>query len=1610
MKKLSALITLVLFTMHIYSQCTVTINAPQQFICNGTTITLQASPGFSSYLWSNGTTGATLVVNRPGTYTVKATTTSNCIAYASKVITGPKKISFTVNGNKKCDTSTYLFVNETNLQTSNISQFKWLFGDGSSYTSSNPIQPSDAVMWTNFNKSYTANGVFIPKLVVWYNNPNCIDTIPLDTSNLDGKRAPSNWITNVSIILNQNPPSLQQESSVCIGTSVTLRNQFDFPKDILGFSYVWNFADPNANPAFSDYFMDQPAPTYQYKGGAFAFPRLTINCPDQPAKTIYWYSKIDSISAAGVTTMSSPALYTNMGFRFEPNQWMNASRFVYRNGIKVDSLPAHWTFFGSNPIDTLKKVKPADLFGYGLKVSGAKASIENYLANVSIRQLQKCQIEGNFPVEFTNATNNAGGGALFNKWNFDDKFSPACTSFSIPNTSNGQPPYISAVDFINRTQQRFKFKGQVYLGRANCNHSIDTLPIHQYQTYTTLLRWHRSGIDFPPFDMSATGWTTNLAEVSPGGKKYVHPLDQATWGTPRFAIGDNGARIDTMIGLFPSDLQPNTPIVLKQDIPDPVAAYKGFHGYMIPAGTSVDTAGLLNPPLAGVLPDGTIRANYRGNTPLPVTSLFKDLYEYFFNRTIPSAYKVTLSISGNEICATKDSVLIISGKPDVCGIKFERESNAGLYGATKIDLSNTWPPSSLRTFILLNYDSLLDRNDMTPCALDGFVQFDGTHPISGAVTPGGNVFPAFNLNYNFNPLTAWVSQGQTIIKTHYIPQGVSPYTLMPFDQKKGKVSIGFIIGAGCNNVGCTGPSTITDTLWYNHALDFTPTDLSFNLSKQSGSSIYGKNGFLAGQDSTIGRIYNNNEPNQWSRLYGIGDVFVPKLNKTLPLGTRFTAIHWGDGSIEVDSFTYNQQDTPVVFQNTTYLAPKGSFAYQRTHYTYELVKGTLALKHMQTFPLGAGRFIVQDFDTTYFCYDIMKALPPASIRPGIKIIDPSINLNHLAHQYSIKSANNPLSNNDVYQVTLAGALQNGDNFMATKHVTIGYYSSFKPQVNKSSYQVNEPIKFIDSILYFNPNTNNSPFGPNRPLVNNQPVLHPQHLFRLRMLNYPLDTIHIYPNQTKPILASGTSCPSGYVFRAGSPNVCLKIDTFFFERIYWDYESDGVIDYAGSNPTKMYDKPGTYVVSMISRDSVGYYDTVRHTIVVQNCLPFNPLPNKLASCNDSSIYLSVDTSFAINSWYMVGNSNPISQNTLFLPFSQDGKYYVVANQAQSNCQYIDTVQLVFMNKVKIKQGNAITLCSKGSDTLTLEPTVTSGYQFKWDDLIAQSKLKITQSEGLKWHTLKISKDGIDCFDSTLTAFVEPIKTNRPFQNYCVKDTFELNILSNIPFDTLLDIRWKLNSSDAYSKGGFKNNLIYPSNGTYNSAIKQSFGICSDSLSFGIFADPSFVELKIVGSSSVKLNDTSSYSVALATGYTYSWNVSGGTVLSGLGSNQIKVHWNQTGASGVVKVNRVGGTCTDLDSMLISINSTGLVRHSSLSNIRLFPNPSNGHLTFYAEPKTNDPYSYQLMDIEGRMIEKGELTPNGAILEKVWDVTTLNPGLYFLIVSGQNESITYKWIKQ
>lgn len=64
----------------------ITANGPVEF-CEGGSVILSATPGYASYLWSNGMTTQNITVTASGTYSVVASDAGGCASLASNQIT-----------------------------------------------------------------------------------------------------------------------------------------------------------------------------------------------------------------------------------------------------------------------------------------------------------------------------------------------------------------------------------------------------------------------------------------------------------------------------------------------------------------------------------------------------------------------------------------------------------------------------------------------------------------------------------------------------------------------------------------------------------------------------------------------------------------------------------------------------------------------------------------------------------------------------------------------------------------------------------------------------------------------------------------------------------------------------------------------------------------------------------------------------------------------------------------------------------------------------------------------------------------------------------------------------------------------------------------------------------------------------------------------------------------------------------------------------------------------------------------------------------------------------------------------------------------------------------
>ena len=81
--------------------------------------------------------------------------------------------------------------------------------------------------------------------------------------------------------------------------------------------------------------------------------------------------------------------------------------------------------------------------------------------------------------------------------------------------------------------------------------------------------------------------------------------------------------------------------------------------------------------------------------------------------------------------------------------------------------------------------------------------------------------------------------------------------------------------------------------------------------------------------------------------------------------------------------------------------------------------------------------------------------------------------------------------------------------------------------------------------------------------------------------------------------------------------------------------------------------------------------------------------------------------------------------------------------------------------------------------------------------------------------------------------------------------------------------------------------------YNYSVTGTVGTCSATRSVQVTVNPLPVTNPISGPAQVCINDTSSYFTVSPSGGNYTWTISGGTILSGQGTDSIRIQWSAVG---------------------------------------------------------------------------------------------------------------------
>lgn len=142
-----------------------------------------------------------------------------------------------------------------------------------------------------------------------------------------------------------------------------------------------------------------------------------------------------------------------------------------------------------------------------------------------------------------------------------------------------------------------------------------------------------------------------------------------------------------------------------------------------------------------------------------------------------------------------------------------------------------------------------------------------------------------------------------------------------------------------------------------------------------------------------------------------------------------------------------------------------------------------------------------------------------------------------------------------------------------------------------------------------------------------------------------------------------------------------------------------------------------------------------------------------------------------------------------------------------------------------------------------------------------------------------------------------------------------------------------------------------------------------------------------------------------GSSYTWEVTGGIIADGQGSNMITVDWNGEG-NGTILVNEetADGCAGDSEEFLVLIDDCTSIGENDLNNqVSLHPNPAKDYVTISCE---NEIQSVSVYSMTGELVENIKVQNR----EHSLVTTHYKGGIYFVRINSEKGSLTKRLIVQ
>jgi gliding motility-associated-like protein len=243
---------------------------------------------------------------------------------------------------------------------------------------------------------------------------------------------------------------------------------------------------------------------------------------------------------------------------------------------------------------------------------------------------------------------------------------------------------------------------------------------------------------------------------------------------------------------------------------------------------------------------------------------------------------------------------------------------------------------------------------------------------------------------------------------------------------------------------------------------------------------------------------------------------------------------------------------------------------------------------------------------------------------------------------------------------------------------------------------------------------------------------------------------------------------------------------------------------------------------------------------------------------------------------------------YLEISEPGKYWVDVVD-YNGCQASDTIHVIGQQPPPVDLGTDITKCS--NDSVTLDATYP-GATYLWSNGSQTPTNKII-SDGEHW--VKVTHNGCDATDS-----INVVNLQSPQQDTIYGSPSVCPFSENIAYhaDNFEDSQyhWEITGGTIVVEQGSAIEVNWNSSrddAAVSLVVSNSLGCKSDSLNFKVRVNKELIVEIPEGPDSLCLNSASGvvYQTPLTNGSFYEWEISGGEILEGQGTETITVNWSK-----------------------------------------------------------------------------------------------------------------------